>query len=95
MKATLLFCLCLLVAVAPKVQAQPGSPQKTNAVHRLAQLVDSFDKIQYRHLFTYDRQGRPATHQLDYSKDGKLVSTGILNYAYDPATGKLLSKTSD
>lgn len=86
-----MFTLLLTMSIPMSLQAQS---RNINSYYRLKELNESFGKINYQHIFTYDDQGRPLTHKYDYFKNNKLNSSGTYKYTYDH-TGKLTSKNSD
>jgi hypothetical protein len=96
----LLFLFLLMNVNDYKVWSQ--SSGISDNVYRLIEMTDSFPRgsknkpvVFYRHLFTYDRQGRPVSHTWNYSYKGKLISSNKLVYNYDETNGRLLSIVSD
>lgn len=90
----------LVLAPRPPVQPQALASAENTVVAKLVGFRDStynLDKkttVIYQHYFTYDRQGRPETHRLDYLNNGQPASSQQLRYHYRP-NGLLASKTSD
>jgi TonB family protein len=84
--------------VQPQVAALPGR----RTVQKLVSWQDSSywgskDKpriVVYRHYFTYDRLGRPATHTQEYKSSEQPLLTRVLRYEYGP-DGRLAAKVSD
>lgn len=90
-----------VVPLAPLGPVQPLAPVGGHQlVEKLASFRDStyrLDKkvgIVYQHYFTYDRQGRPQTHRLDYLSNGRPASSTVYRYEYRP-DGKLAAKISN
>ncbi|UOQ66992.1 TonB family protein [Hymenobacter volaticus] len=90
----------LVLSSGPPVQPQALASAENTVVSKLVGFRDSTynpDKkttVIYQHYFTYDRQGRPETHRLDYLNNGQPASSQQLRYHYRP-DGLLASKTSD
>lgn len=88
-------CILLLSFVA----AESQQPASANTLYRVSKIIDTFArgdtaKDLYIHSFTYDKQGKPVTHVWDYLKNGVLISSNKLQYSYDPASGRLVSRIS-
>jgi len=84
--------------VQPQVTALPGR----RIVQKLVSWQDSsywVDKdktriVVYRHCFTYDRLGRPATHTQEYKSSEQSMLTRQFRYEYGPG-GQLAAKVGD
>jgi TonB family protein len=90
----------LVLNPRPPVQPEALAATGNAVLPKLVSFRDStyqLDKktsIVYQHYFTYDRQGRPATHRLDYLKNGRPSSSQVLRYQYRP-DGLLAAKANE
>lgn len=83
-------------------QPQAAPRQGNQVVSKLVSFQDSTcrlgkdqqEVVVYRHYFTYDHLGRPATHTQGYRSSGQGLAWQVFRYAYGP-DGRLATKISE
>jgi TonB family protein len=83
------------------VQPQAAPRQGNQVVSKLVSFQDSTYRLGkeqevavYRHYFTYDHSGRPATHTQGYRSSKQGLSWQVFRYTYGPE-GRLATKISE